>query len=110
MLALFALVAAPAVLPFLPAPGMRPLVPLPPLPGVAPGGQCSAVSPSSMGDSTSFLTGFPSMIAPSLNAPMPTMDRGYGLSTAMLLSMTYAKSIDDFLEPYAWTAMLTGMI
>ena len=110
MLALLALVAAPAVLPFLPAPGMRPLVPLPPLPGVAPVGQGSAFSPSSMGDSTSFLTGFPSMIAPSLNAPMPTMDRGYGLSTAMLLSMTYAKSIDDFLEPYAWTAMLTGMI
>ena len=44
MLALLALVAAPAVLPFLPAPGMRPLVPLPPLPGVTPVGQGSAFS------------------------------------------------------------------
>ena len=105
MLALCAL-ALPGVFPGLAAPALRPLVPLPPLPGLAPG----AYSAGGMGESLPFLTGFPNHISPSLNSPMPTMDRGYGLSTAMLLSMTYAKSIDDFLEPYAWTAMLTGMI
>ena len=76
----------------------------------------------------------PNKIMPPINAPAPMMDRGYSLTTSMLAAMTYVRpapqargprccpqkptrlpapqgeNIDDFLEPYAWTAMLTGLI
>ena len=52
----------------------------------------------------------PTKIMPPINAPAPLMDRGYSLTTSMLAATQYGESADDFLEPYAWTAMLSGMI
>jgi hypothetical protein len=52
----------------------------------------------------------PPKMALGLNAAAPLMDRSYSLVSLMLLAMTYANGFDEFFEPFAWSAMLNGMI